>query len=309
LQVRAAEEIIQPTVLAAGYKGAVFVAKLIEAGIGLRRIVSYSQVGDQSDSFARLTALGQRHGIPVEDNRRPVVDDDRLVFLVGWQYLLGRGREHCVVFHDSLLPDYRGFSPTVTALLSGADSIGVSALLPDEGIDSGPICGRRKIHAPPGVTLQTVFDLQAAAMADLAVEILGHAAAGTLAGTVQEAAAATYSIWRDGYDFFIDWRLSAADVLCRVRALGFPYDGAKGVLNDQVVTIQQAALGPDLSFAIRDPGKLWQVAEQRALVVCGEGTLWIEMASDEGGRPFRFTNLRSRFLTADNAWITPFLRR
>jgi methionyl-tRNA formyltransferase len=308
VHVRAAKETIQPTVLAAGYKGAVFVAKLIEGGVGLRRIVSYTQAGDKSDSFACLMALGQRHGIPVEDNRRPVVDDDGLVFLVGWQYLLRRGREHCVVFHDSLLPDYRGFSPTVTALLSGADSIGVSALLPDEGIDSGLVCGRRKVHVPPGVTLQAAFDLQAAAMADLAVEILERAAAGALAGTVQEAAA-TYSLWRDGYDFFIDWRLSAADVLCSVHALGFPYDGAKGVLNDQIVTINEAALGPDLSFAIRDPGKLWQVADQRALVVCGKGTLWIEMASDEGGRPFRFTNLRSRFLTADNAWITPFLRR
>jgi methionyl-tRNA formyltransferase len=307
--VRAGSETIQPTVLAAGYKGAVFVAKLIEEGIGLRRIVSYSQTGDKSDSFASLMALGERHGIPVEDNRRPDVDGERLVFLVGWQYLLRRGREHCVVFHDSLLPDCRGFSPTVTALLSGADSIGVSALLPDEGIDSGPVCGRRKVHVPPGSTVRAAFDLQAAAMADLAVEILERAAAGTLAGTVQEADAATYSLWRDGYDFFIDWRLSAAEVLRSVRALGFPYDGAKGVLNDQVVTINEAALGPDLSFAIRDPGKLWQVADQRALVVCGEGTLWIEMACDEEGRLFRFTNLRSRFLTADNAWITPFLRR
>jgi methionyl-tRNA formyltransferase len=89
--------------------------------------------------------------------------------------------------------------------------------------------------------------------------------------------------------------------------LGFPYEGAKGVLNGEVLTIVQAAIGPDMSFTLHDPGKLWQIADRRALVVCGAGTLWIERAIDAAGNPYRFKSLRSRFLTADNAWITPFL--
>jgi methionyl-tRNA formyltransferase len=146
------------------------------------------------------------------------------------------------------------------------------------------------------------------ATVDLAIEVMHRAASGALITHDQDHSAATYCLWRDRYDFFFDWRLSASEIFRCIRSLGFPYEGAKGVLNDKVLTIKEAKTGPDLPFAIRDPGKLWQIAGQRAQVVCGGGTLWIEEAYDRDGVLFQFKSLRSRFLTADNAWIAPFLR-
>ena len=275
-----------------------------------RRIVSYRQAGDQSGSFDRLTALGRDHGITVEDDRHPSIDQDRdcLVFLIGWQFMLSDGLARCVVFHRLLLPFARGFSPTVTALLSGADRPRHHCFFAGRyGPGTRPICGSRTIPISPGISLQAALDLQAIATADLAVEVLHRFAAGNLAGRVQNHGAATYSLWRDRYDYFLDWRSSATDIFRHIQALGFPYEGAKGALDGEVLTIHQAEPGPDLSFVIRDPGKLWQIADRRALVVCGLGTLWIERASDRAGGPFHFKSLRSRFLTADTAWIAPFL--
>jgi methionyl-tRNA formyltransferase len=298
---------VRPTVLAAGYKGPLFVAGLLEAGINPHRIVTYRQPGDESGSFDRLMELGRDHGIDVEESWHPRIAEDRLVFMVGWQFLLRDTLDRCVVFHDSLLPQLRGYSPTVTALLVGSDAIGVTAFRPDDGIDTGPICGSRKIQIGPGESVDAVLERQTRAMVDLAVEVLNKAANGTLDWRPQDGDAATYSPWRDAFDYFIDWRRDASEVLRHVQAHGFPYEGAKGVLDDQVLTIVRASLGPNIEFAVRDPGKLWQIEGQRALVVCGGGTLWIEEARDTNGQPFHFKHLRRRFLTADTAWIAPFL--
>ena len=300
-------DVIRPTVVAAGYKGALFVEGLLGAGIRPKRIVSYPQQGDESDSFNALLALGRSHDVAVEDNRHPLLDQDPLIFVVGWQFMLSAGLDRSIVFHDSLLPKFRGFSPTVTALLMGADAAGVTAFRPDSGRDCGAILGSRTVRIVPGSTLRAAFELQAQAMVDLAIEIIKRTANGTLVATAQQGGEATYSLWRDQFDYFIDWRRSSEEVLRHINAHGFPYAGAKAVLDGQVLTIVRASPGPNMAFAVQNPGKLWEVDGSRALVVCGTGTLWIEDARDPNGQAFLFKHLRARFLTADTAWILPFL--
>ena len=104
------------------------------------------------------------------------------MLLVGWQFKLRDGLDRCIVLHDSLLPRDRGFSPTVTALLVGSGALGVSAIQPDEETDTGAIYGSRSIAVPPGTSLKIALELQATATVELALEILGAAASGTLAG-------------------------------------------------------------------------------------------------------------------------------
>jgi methionyl-tRNA formyltransferase len=95
--------------------------------------------------------------------------------------------------------------------------------------------------------------------------------------------------------------------LRHVQVVGFPYEGAKAVLDGSTLTIDNARLGPDLNFAIRDPGKVWTIEGGRPLVVCGAGTLWIDSARGADAQPFQFRRLRARFLTADTAWIANYL--
>jgi methionyl-tRNA formyltransferase len=298
----------RPTVLAAGYKGALFVRGLLAAGIRPARIISYRQEGDDSDAFGALLSIGQSDGLLVEENRHPRLDHDPLIFLVGWQFLLRSGLERAIVLHDSLLPKNRGFSPTVTSMLTNSKFVGVSAIRPAKGRDDGPILGSRAISYTAGSDLKSVLELQAEAMVSLASDIIERTANGDLAETQQDNAQASYNLWRDAFDYFIDWRRSSEDILRHIQAHGYPYQSAMGVLNDRVITIVQARLGPDVVFELRDPGKLWEINGPRALVTCGAGMLWIEDARDLDGRPFQFKRLRSRFLTADTAWILPFLR-
>jgi methionyl-tRNA formyltransferase len=296
---------VQPTLLAAGYRGTVFLAGILDAGLHPERVISYRQAGDRSLAFERLMELAKSKEIPFEENKRPDLTADKLVFIVGWQFLLSSGNERCVVFHDSLLPKYRGFAPTVTALLCGDNHIGVTAFRPDAGTDTGALYGVRAVHPPAGATLQSVLDLQTNAMIALALDIADRMSRGALRAVPQEGESATYSLWRDTLDFFIDWRQDAPQVLRHIVVSGFPYEGAKAVLGDRILTILTAHLGPEIDFAVRDPGKLWQIENGRALVVCGKGTVWIDEAVDADRIPFRFEALRNRFLTADTAWIAP----
>jgi methionyl-tRNA formyltransferase len=153
--------------------------------------------------------------------------------------------------------------------MCGAQLIGVTAIRPDTGRDSGPIYASRAIRIAADASLQTVFELQARAMVEIATEILEKAARGTLCAQPQDDDAASYSLWRDEYDYFVDWRMGVAEIIRHVQATGFPYHGAKGVLDNEKVTILEVSPGPDIPFAWRDPGKLWQVEDRRALVVCG----------------------------------------
>lgn len=54
----------------------------------------------------------------------------------------------CINLHASLLPLYRGASPVQQALLNGDYFTGITAMLMEEGLDSGPILGYRYFKIP-----------------------------------------------------------------------------------------------------------------------------------------------------------------
>jgi len=59
----------------------------------------------------------------------------------------------CINLHASLLPQYRGASPVQQSLLNGDKFTGVTAMLMEEGLDSGPILGYRYFKIPQTMVL------------------------------------------------------------------------------------------------------------------------------------------------------------
>ena len=78
----------------------------------------------------------------------------------------------CINLHASLLPAYRGASPIQQALLNGDAITGVTAMLMDEGLDTGAILGIRVCAIDPEDTAITLFAKLAQAAADLTPQIL-----------------------------------------------------------------------------------------------------------------------------------------
>lgn len=69
--------------------------------------------------------------------------------------------------HTSLLPKYRGASPVESAILAGDDISGVTLMQMDEGLDTGPIYGQKKLSIEGKNTPQVLTE-----MVPLAYELL-----------------------------------------------------------------------------------------------------------------------------------------
>jgi methionyl-tRNA formyltransferase len=282
-----------------GLKGATFIEGILQKGIRIGSIVTYPQPDDQARSFERLRSIAQRLSINLLETHYPVLQPENLTFLIGWQHLLPAVTPSTVVFHDSLLPRYRGFSPTVTALIKGDREIGVTALSPTDAIDAGPIIAQRALPISYPVKIQTALELQAGLMTDIAVDIVEQWRCGALSSTRQQEDKASFSIWRDDADYEIDWSNSADEIERFVNAVGHPYAGARTTVGGaETIRVFDVTALPDMRFEIRTAGKIWRLDKGRPIVICGAGMLRIDDCRREDGSEFLFQRLRARLRPA-----------
>jgi methionyl-tRNA formyltransferase len=283
-------------VCAVGFKGAEYLSKLIEAGQLPSAVFSYEQKDDITNAFARITELARQQGIAFHKTKHPAFDGGKPLFFVGWQYLIKQLQDGFIVFHDSLLPKYRGFTPTVNALINGETRIGVTAFKPDQGSDTGPILAQLDMPVAYPIRIAQALRQQAALMAQLTLDILSRQQAGNLKAVAQDHATATYSIWRDEKDYRIDWNESAAAIKRTVDALSFPYAGATTLADDRTLVIDEASEVGDLDFRPRHPGKVWRFDEGRPVVICGRGLIRLDSVLTYDGQAYAFERLRTRLL-------------
>jgi len=131
----------------------------------------------------------------------------------------------CLNVHPSLLPKFRGASPVAAAILAGDGFAGVSIILLDEGMDSGPILARAQIPVADSDTTASLGEKLSVVGAGLLGEALVGWTRGELTPQPQDEAKATYcqSITKDEGE--IDWKLSAVEIWRRVRAF-YPWPGS-----------------------------------------------------------------------------------
>ena len=80
----------------------------------------------------------------------------------------------CINLHASLLPRYRGASPVQQALLNSDEFTGVTAMLMEEGLDSGPILGYRYFKIPKDMILPQLMDRLSSDASLLTIETLNN---------------------------------------------------------------------------------------------------------------------------------------
>jgi len=127
-------------------------------------------------------------------------------------------RYGCINIHPSLLPRWRGASPVTAAILAGDEFTGVSIMLLDRGMDTGPVLARGQIPIAAQDTTGSLTTRLALIAAGLLQEVLVRYLRGELKPQPQDEAEATYCSQISKEEGEIDWHLPAIDIWRRVRA-------------------------------------------------------------------------------------------
>jgi methionyl-tRNA formyltransferase len=138
--------------------------------------------------------------------------------------LLGVPRDGFVNVHPSLLPRHRGPSPIEWAIASGDAETGVTTMLLDEGMDTGPVLLQRSAAIGERERAPELTARLADLGAELLVATLEGMARGTVAPRAQDGAAATVTPKLDRKMGRIDWSQPAAVWARRSRAFD-PWPG------------------------------------------------------------------------------------
>jgi methionyl-tRNA formyltransferase len=127
--------------------------------------------------------------------------------------------------HFSLLPRWRGAAPVQRTILEGDGVTGVTVMLMDEGMDTGPILASVETAIDPEEDAATLGARLAELGAPLLVETLRGLNEGTVDPRSQDHPGATYAPKLLPEERTIDWRQPADAIVRKVRAFA-PDPGA-----------------------------------------------------------------------------------
>ncbi len=190
--------------------------------------------------------------------------------------------------HASLLPELRGAAPIQWAIANGEKKTGVSTMMIDEGLDTGPVLLRRSLTIGPTETAADLEPRLARLGADVLAETVRGLSDGLLHPTPQDHERATLAPILKKADGLIDWSRDATEIACRVR--GFhPWPGTFTSTGGRTLKVRRASLAPDPgpgSRAEAPPGTLLEVAPEGVVVACGAGSrLVLTEVQPESRRP------------------------
>jgi len=247
------------------YKGFKFLEQVIDDE-RVKWVCSYKAKG-LFDAYSEIKSLCLEHKVKFVEYENVDYDADK-VFLVGWQYMINDVTDNCVVLHDSVLPFYRGFCPTVTAMLDRA-SLGVTALIPSGSMDSGKILTQHWINKfNKNDTIKDVYDNLALAYRDCFYEVIAN---NSHLFYDNDNSSATYSLWRDKEDYYVNWNQTCEEIVRFFKAVGFPYDGAMTRFNGEDYKILDAWMCDPVKFVNPTYGKVFKKDGCKIEVVCKDG--------------------------------------
>ena len=195
--------------------------------------------------------------------------------------ILAAPRLGCLNLHGSLLPRWRGAAPIQRAILAGDRETGVTIMMLNEGLDTGPWLSRQAVPIGARSTAAELHDRLAALGAEMIVETLEGLAAGRLIPRPQAEDGVTYAAKLSREEGRLDWRRPAAELDLRVRAFS-PWPGAffEGGGERIKVLSAEAVQGPETGSA---PGSApGTVLVQPLRVICGSGALRLERVQRAG---------------------------
>jgi methionyl-tRNA formyltransferase len=188
----------------------------------------------------------------------------------------------CVNVHGSLLPKYRGAAPIQWAIINGETETGITTMLMDPGMDTGPMLLREAIPILPTDTAGDLAARLAPIGGRLLVETIAALKKGAITPIPQNNAQASLAPLLKKEDGALDWRGEAAALADRVRGLT-PWPGAYTYYDDERWQIWRATPAYT-GCAEAQPGTVLEVAQAAIRIATGKGSLLIQELQPASGK-------------------------
>ncbi len=189
-------------------------------------------------------------------------------------------RYGCLNLHPSLLPKYRGPAPVAGAILAGDTVTGVSLMLLDEGMDTGPIIAQRERAIDAWDDAAGLTERLFADGAELLVDSLPSWTGGSITAIDQDGDLATYTGKLERADGLADWGLSA-EVLARRQRAYAPWPGLYTMWGGKELKLLEVA---PLSGLDAGPGTVTAAPDADIAVGTGDGLLAVRRLQLAGRR-------------------------
>lgn len=202
-------------------------------------------------------------------------------FAIGWRWLINQS-ECLIVLHDSLLPKYRGFSPLVNMLINKETKVGVTALFASAEYDKGDIIEQESVDIQYPIKISEAIDIVSELYGNLILKISKNIFSNIeLIGTPQVEKNATYSIWRDEFDYAIDWKNDSDYIERFVNSVSAPFAGAHSFIKNKRVRIIEVEKVNDVYIENRmeHVGKCIFKQKNNPVMICGTGLLLLKIAN------------------------------
>lgn len=182
------------------------------------------------------------------------------------QTILDLPRFGTINFHPSLLPAYRGATPTVWALLNGEKHTGMTAhFIEKEEYDQGRIITQKAIRISPEDTdgsLRMRLSMMLGELVPKAVDLVTTKCINDF--VKQDESLATYQEKRTLDDGLLNLSKPVEEIRNRLRAMT-PYPGAFLIINNEVVRVKALNIFP-LTFETVDDSRFIYIKNSSSIM-------------------------------------------
>lgn len=177
----------------------------------------------------------------------------------------------CINVHASLLPRYRGAAPLNWCIINGETETGVTTMLMDPGLDTGPMLLRSATAIDGNEDIISLHDRMSLMGAELLAETLDGLKAGAVSPQQQDDTLSCYAPMLKKEDGLINWYREASSIHNQVRGLA-AWPGAYTFLGDQMLKVYRTRVGEGTGL----PGMVLRAERGVFEVACLTGSIFIE---------------------------------
>jgi methionyl-tRNA formyltransferase len=183
----------------------------------------------------------------------------------------------CINVHASLLPRWRGAAPIHAAILNGDEETGITIMLMDEGMDTGPILKQEATPIENQESGGHLFSRLSELGAKVLLEALPDYAAGHLKPRSQNDSEATYAPRIKKSQGLLDFTKTAAELALQVRAFE-PWPTSFTIWKNLRIVIRRAHA---INTTLSTKGKIFNFQEFPA-VSTAKGSLVLDEVQPAG---------------------------